>query len=643
MGFFDKDSSAMLEVYLAETHQLIEQLNIILLNSEDSHCLSVEDIQNIFRIMHTMKSSSAMMGLEGLSTLTHKMEDIFSIYRDYQRNIEIEDKTLYNLLFDVFDFIEKELNAMMDDDYQPSSTNQLQNRADEYHHQLSTKQMKPSETVAFDIEDYLKSDGRLVKITFEKECRMENIRAFMLVHQIEKKCQKLETYPADLDDSSSAEMIQKYGFYLCINSDDFETVFKTLQNGLFVHKCEIVERKSKTNRKIDLQVATAQIQQKKLDILENISNEFMIHVQYLNEHLEEMGIEDFEDGVVYHLEQLSHQLEDIIIEMRLGSVQQIVPKLRRTLRDICQSQDKEADFIVNCGDIEADQKIVEYLGDALIHILRNAVDHGIETPQERIQAQKDTKGKITFDVSIKRGELYVALSDDGQGMDVKKIYQQALDKDLVDKPFEEYEQSELLKIILIPGFTTNKEVNEYSGRGVGLDVVAHILEEVGGHIYIESELGVGSTFILTLPLSLATVDSIRFQIGEYHCSVASRYVYYFQKANLNMVQEIEGKQYVVTEEQMIPFINLKEDYDINEQKKEDAIFVYFKTATHLGCLLVDHVDNNQRLLIKHLPVLLGNRYRNISGISGMSLLSKGEICLNLDLELLIEKWKEGDL
>ena len=226
---------------------------------------------------------------------------------------------------------------------------------------------------------------------------------------------------------------------------------------------------------------------------------------------------------------------------------------------------------------------------------------------------------------------------------MKKIYQQAADKGLVDRPFEEYEHSELLKIILIPGFTTNKEVNEYSGRGVGLDVVAHILEDVGGHIYIESELGLGSTFILTLPLSLATVDSIRFQIGEYHCCVPSRYVYYFQKANLNMVQMIEGKQYVVTEEQMIPFINLKEDYGIDEEEKDDAIFVYFKTATHLGCLLVDRVDNNQRLLIKHLPALLGNRYRNMSGISGMSLLSKGEICLNLDLELLIEKWKDGDL
>ena len=642
MGFFDKETKGMLEVYMIETSQLIEQLNVILLNSEENQCLSLEDIQNIFRIMHTMKSSSAMMGLEGLSQLTHKMEDIFSVYRDYGQDIQIDEADLFNLLFDVFDFNEKELGLMNDDNYMPVSCEALIEKAKQYHQRLLNKQNVAIKQETFDVENYFKGDGKIVKITFEKECRMENVRAFMLVHQIEKKCQSIQSYPADLDDSQNADIIQKVGFYLCITTSEFDEVFKTLENGLFVSKCEEITRQSK-NVKNQTTLKTSQIQLKKLDTLENISNEIMMNVQYVKDHLKEMGVEDFDDSTLYHLEQLSKQLEETIIQMRLVPIKQIVPKLKRTLRDICQSQNKDVDFIIHCGEIEADQKIVEHLSEALIHILRNAVDHGIEDTAKRLEINKSEKGQIVFDVEIRRGELYISISDDGKGIDVQKIYKIASELSLTDKPIEDYTHFELLNFILTPGFTTNKEVTQYSGRGVGLDVVAHILEEIGGHIYIESELNKGSTFILTLPLSLTTIDSTCFILGEYHCSIPSKYVTYFQNAQLQQVQEINGKKYITLNEELIPFLDLYSYYEVEKPDLKQALLIYFKTATQQGCLLVDQVESNQRLVMKRLPVLLGGAYRNLSGISGISLLSKAHICLNLDVEILIEKWKAGKL
>ena len=158
---------------------------------------------------------------------------------------------------------------------------------------------------------------------------------------------------------------------------------------------------------------------------------------------------------------------------------------------------KEAELIVNCGDIEADKSVVDYVSESLLHIIRNAVDHGLEHPKERTAAGKNPKGSITFNAENTIGELMISVADDGRGIDLEKILEKAREKHLITKPEEEYDPQEILELILTPGFTTNEEVTEYSGRGVGLDVVKNILEEAGGHLYIQSEAGKGSTFTIS--------------------------------------------------------------------------------------------------------------------------------------------------
>lgn len=644
MSFFDQDALDMLEVYLNETGQLVDQLNIILLDSETNHTMSSEDIQNVFRIMHTMKSSSAMMGLSGLSATTHQMEDIFERFRKQQLPFAQLDTALYDLLFDVFDFIEHELSIMEQEDYMPSDIRQLQNRAAAFYANMTQTIQEEVQPVLVDMDSFT-NGGTRIRIEFEKGCRMQSVRAYMLVRQIQDLCTSLQTIPQDLDDANSSEFIEQQGFYLSVQSDQLEDVMQKLSKGLFVDNCRILEQAKpmEAERPAEKKKTLQQVHTKQLDELENMSVELLENLQALSDQLLDMGIQAQDGGPLHKLELLTNRMEHTVMKMRLVPVSQMVPRLKRILRDMCQAQKKDAELIVRCPDIEADKTVVEYLMDALMHILRNAIDHGIESPQERIAAQKKEKGHVLFEASIKNGELMIVLADDGKGIDANKVLAMAKEKGLLEKPEDTYDEKEIYRFLLIPGFTTNKEVTEYSGRGVGLDVVSHILEDIDGHLYIESELGKGTRFIMTLPLSLATVDGTRFRAGEFLFALPSRYVYRFMEYQNQTIETMDNRRYIAMDKDLLPLIDLTQAYHMHKAIGSHAVLICLKTTGHAGCILADEVLSQKRIIIKPLPFLLQGSYRRKTAINGVCLSGRGNIYASLDVDTLIENWKGGRL
>ena len=561
MGYFDADAEEMLEVYLLETRQLMEQLNGVLLEADKNKTFSEKDINTVFRIMHTIKSSSAMMGLHALSGMAHKLEDLFSYYREQKGEISRIKPDLFDLLFKVSDFVESELKQMPEESYAPKDTNEVENKIAEY---LKSQEEKPeaelpavpeqtkgeaeakaekrAEPVQVGIpEIFLKKSGVVIRIRFEEGCRMENIRAFMIVRQIGNLCSSVESYPQDLEKSQQgAEYINKNGVFIRFESDKKEEVLEAVKRGLFVKDYEVLRdevkkpepKVIKKSPKADSLAETKEVEflnvrTDRLDRLQNLSGELLILMLTLDEELKSHGMDDVREGTAYQVNRLIEEMERTVMEMRMVPVSKVIPKLKRILRDICRDQGKEAELIVNCGDIEADKSVVDYVSESLLHIIRNAVDHGLEHPKERTAAGKNPKGSITFNAENTIGELMISVADDGRGIDLEKILEKAREKHLITKPEEEYDPQEILELILTPGFTTNEEVTEYSGRGVGLDVVKNILEEAGGHLYIQSEAGKGSTFTITLPLSLATIECTRFRVGKCRFSVPSRYVQRF--------------------------------------------------------------------------------------------------------------------
>lgn len=653
MGYFDADTREMLDIYILETRQLVEQLGTVLLEAEKKDIFSEEDIHAVFRIMHTMKSSSAMMGLNELSAVAHTLEDLFEYYREEFGRIVKPEPELFDLLFLVADFIENELKQMGREDYTPTDTRELEQKINQY---LNIEQGC----------NFAGGTGTVAKVTFEPGCRMENIRAFMLVRQIGTLCTKIETYPAELEKSQdSAEYIEKNGVLIHFESDRKEEVLEALEKGLFVDRCEVLENE------IDVQLETREAEPEKdertesvgsveesgsaeteflnvrtdrLDKLQNMAGEMMIQLQSLENELADKGLDELREGNLHQISRLVADVERTVMEMRMVPVSRIIPQLRRILRDICRVQQKEAELIVQGADIEADKNVVEYISEASMHIIRNALDHGIESPEEREECGKDKKGKIYFNVESTVGELLVSISDDGGGLDEEKIRNKARKENLFNRPEEEYSFEEICELILMPGFTTSDLVTEYSGRGVGLDVVKSVLENAGGHIYIQSRPGLGSTFTITAPLTLATMECIRFRVEEYRFSLPARYVYRFMEYadNLNNIEVIGGREYILYEDRLVPLVDLRKFYRFEGRIPDTALIVYVKGTKREGCVVVDSMYSQKRIVIKPLPALFGMNFRRNTGMSGCSIMGNGGICIALDTEILIEKYEKEE-
>ena len=254
MGYFESDALEMLEVYLLETRQLNGQLSEILLEAERAGRFNESSIHSIFRVMHTIKSSSAMMDINGLSSLAHKLEDLFSYYRENMDKLEHPEPDLFDLLFAASDFIAQELEQMNREDYAPGDTSVLEQMTDDFLGHVSREEEKDSgkggktqgeeegkEELPVIPELFVSKSGTVVNVTLEEGCRMENIRAFMLVRSITGLCTLVETYPENLEkQGESAQYIEGHGVFIRFESGDKEKVLETLRKGLFVAQCRVL-------------------------------------------------------------------------------------------------------------------------------------------------------------------------------------------------------------------------------------------------------------------------------------------------------------------------------------------------------------------------------------------------------------------
>lgn len=671
MGYFESDALEMLEVYLLETRQLNGQLSEILLEAERAGRFNESSIHSIFRGMHTIKSSSAMMDINGLSSLAHKLEDLFSYYRENMDKLEHPEPDLFDLLFAASDFIAQELEQMNREDYAPGDTSVLEQMTDDFLGHVSREEEKDSgkggktqgeeegkEELPVIPELFVSKSGTVVNVTLEEGCRMENIRAFMLVRSITGLCTLVETYPENLEkQGESAQYIEGHGVFIRFESGDKEKVLETLRKGLFVAQCRVLADSQPQDTAAAAQKAAPErentdsregefmeVRTERLDYLQNLASELLLQMQVLENELKRNGMEDLESGLGHQISLLVGQIERSVMEMRLVPVSRIVPKLKRALRDICRDQKKEADLVVRCSDVEADKSVVDYVSEALLHILRNAVDHGIESPEERLAAGKDRRGKITFSADNVAGELRMTISDDGKGIDEERVRERARQKGLFASADEEYDPQKIREFILYPGFSTNEKVTEYSGRGVGLDVVKNIMEDVGGNLSIRSTIGQGSAFSISVPLNLASIECVRFRVGQYRFSIPARHVYHFleYESFRGQIREINGRDYILYEDRMMPLINLRRFYSLGGEIPERAILVYVKGAEKEGCFFIDSIYEQKRIVVKNLPALLGTGFRSRTGICGCSIMGSGRICAALDTEIIISRYeKEG--
>ncbi len=377
---------------------------------------------------------------------------------------------------------------------------------------------------------------------------------------------------------------------------------------------------------------------RKMDMLMDLIGELVISesVVLQNPDLQVPGLKlDNFNKAARQMKKISSDLQNTIMSMRMVPLTNTFQKMNRIVFDVSRKLGKEIEFEMIGDQTEVDKNVSEHISDPLMHLVRNSVDHGIEMPEERVAAGKKEKGKITLSAKNESGKIWITVQDNGKGLDRAKILAKARKQELLDpyKLDKDYTDKEVFQFITLPGFSTKEAVTEYSGRGVGMDVVVSNLQAIGGSLEIESTLGQGSQMIMKIPLTLAIIDGIVMKVGKSAFVVETNIVKEFMQAKEEMlVMKPDGQELVMVRGECYPVLRVGEWYKLSDYKAdiENSMFVLVQVEGQMVCLVVDSLIGKQEIVVKPIPDYI----KKVKGLSGCTQLGNGSIALILDVAAL---------
>ncbi|MBB5059141.1 two-component system chemotaxis sensor kinase CheA [Granulicella aggregans] len=335
-------------------------------------------------------------------------------------------------------------------------------------------------------------------------------------------------------------------------------------------------------------------------------------------------------GDLSHLARVTAEVQRATMSMRMVPVANLFQKIERVIRDLSRKAGKQVVLQTSGTDTEVDKTVAEELSDPLLHMVRNSVDHGIETPEERIAAGKPPVAIIKLAAYHQGGQIVIEISDDGRGLNAEKIRRKAEEKEIIT-PNVQLTELEVYQLIFAPGFSTAEKITDVSGRGVGMDVVRRNVEKLRGRIETQSELGKGTTFLLKLPLTLAIIDGLVVEVGNNHYIVPLSVVREIFQPLASTLFSVEGKEeMVLVREQLLPIVRLNQRLGVKSriETPSQGLLVVVESENKLYCMLVDDLLGKQEVVIKSL----GETFQDASGFSGCAVLGDGRVGLILDTD-----------
>ncbi|MFA7672272.1 MAG: chemotaxis protein CheA [Clostridia bacterium] len=654
----------MLEVFLFETYELMEQLEEQLLNIESSKQMTKENIDEIFRIMHTTKGSSAMMQLEGISVLTHKIEDLFYYIRENDLT-GINNDEITQLGFMTIDFIRTEIKKLEEGKTPDGDASDLEKKITVLIAKLKdpgkdTAKAK-DKIAATDLQQAITDDrkGTLyeAKVTFDNDCGMLNIRAYTVVRNITDYCSSIAHIPEELmDNDEASDIIAKNGFIIRFNSEHHqEEIEKVLKESLFVTDIRLAvisdndagksgpskEGASTEAKNIDSQNGVQQkkgiisVNIEKMDRLMDLVGEIVITEAMVinNPDLKGLQLDNFQKSAA-QLKKLNNELQDVVMSIRMIPIAATFHKMHRIVRDMNKKLGKDVELYIYGEETEVDKSIIDSLGDPLIHLVRNCMDHGIEDPETRKKANKPEKGKVILDARNNGSEITIRISDDGKGLDRHRIYEKAKDRGFTVKAEDEMTDKEIFSLILIAGFSTNTEVTEYSGRGVGLDVVKKTIEKLGGNISIESIFGEGTTINMRIPLTLAIINGMKVSVGKSIFTIPITSIKESMKIKKeDIVKDTSDREMVMIRGKAYPVVRLHRHFVLESEITDltEGILVMVESEDNAFCIFADTIIGEQQIVVKPIPAFIGKCENANTGIAGCAILDDANISIILDV------------
>lgn len=705
MNYIEPSMRQMLDMFIFETSLLLEQLDEIMIQIEKEKVFTHNNINETFRIMHTIKGSASMMGLDNISALAHSVEDLFYAIREGKIEV-LDNDLLFDLVFQSLDFIRRDIDELQSRGCISSDYSNFIEGIEEYVSTLElSSSMKSKDNANLESKDEkevidsnfeYKEDSDVVKIIFEQGCMMENVRAFMLVFELRDYCEFIDFYPKDVEtNAESTEYIKSYGFYIqFVAKEDKAIVYKTIEDNLYVKeyinisKKEIemkntsnndaVENKLKDNNKVSksyqnnytedeiqedvlnektdmekdslseenehLPISKQSIMSvnlEKLDLLQNIVGEIVIMESMVVNSVNSTGVDiDNFNKATRQLHKLTDELQDIVMSMCMIQIAGVFQKMHRIVRDMNKKLDKNVELITIGAETEVDKSVIDNLAEPFMHLIRNAMDHAIEPIEERIAKGKEEVGKIVLSAENLGGEAVISISDDGRGIMRDKILAKAKEQGLLKHQSNEYTDDEVNSLIMTPGFSTKESITEFSGRGVGMDIVRKSIEKVGGSIEVKSKQDEGTTFTIKIPLTLSIVEGMKFKVGDSLFTLPiSSIRRTFKLTDLNQIITEGNKTELITiYGACIPIIRLHKIYNIQTKVTNlmNGNMIIIENEHKAVCIFVDEIIGNQQVVVKPFPVYFNRFNIKNKGLSGCTILGDGSISLIIDADSIIE-------
>lgn len=650
MSFFNADMEPLVEVYQRETTELLKEYTDCLVLISRDKTLPQERIDAIFRAVHTLKGSAALIGLQAVSACAHRLEDLFLVFRNDAAKAIGNEARLNELLYAFGDYLEAENAAISSPDYKPASNDELMSRIaaeltrfSEPDGASEAAMESPQSSAALQSAKTPDSETVTWRVLFREDCSMENVRAFQLLRQLRPLCGSLSSVPAELEKKNAAAVIRASGLLITLASNRMDELEQILHSSPYILELQNIDERRDAENTAAPRSAEASNAPKygmvawdRLLAMQNLVGELITSHTTLNAELEGTPAYRDMEGDLVQNRNLLDQLDQLVNELSMTPVSSIASQYYRLIREISGKEGKHVDFVLTGEELELDRRLLDAMSAPMLHLIRNAVDHGIEAPALRRERGKPETGTVRLAIESVGGNARFTVSDDGGGMDPGEILQKAKECGLLTKPERGYSKSEILSFILAPGFTTTKRANEYSGRGVGMDVVQKTADSLRGVVRIDSEPQRGSAISIEVPVSMSSFECIAFSVGRHACLLPIRNVekviaYHDAGDQLRRV----GDRLWLERGNLLPVIDLFSLFGEPEDQERRLLVV--RGIERSAVLLTGPVQGQRTAVEKPLPPLLSGTFAQKYGVCGCAVIGDRRLALVLNTEFLLKK------
>ncbi|RNB91859.1 chemotaxis protein CheA [Brevibacillus fluminis] len=693
------DMNQYLDMFIEESKEHLQAINsnLLLLENDPN---SIQIVNEIFRSAHTLKGMAATMGFEDMASLTHETENVLDLIRNHKlqinsdfmdvifKSVDLLEGMVYNIIdggngaADVSEPVAK-LRAIVSGDV-PKPQAEVEQSIVEV--AASAVAFAPEEAKVevssrdYGLDDYAitiirqsKESGNVpysIRVTLRQDCLLKAARAYMVFDALESLGEVIKSLP-------SAEEIENEKFdsffeVVFLSSQPVEKIKKAIENISEIEEVLIEVVQLQEHVEADLQKKQAEVTQsapqktedagngskkeadsgqaavkkastgktirvdiERLDILMNLFSELVIDRGRLEQLARELGKSELQE-TVEHMSRISGDLQNIILTMRMVPVEQVFNRFPRMVRDLAKELNKKVNLEIFGAETELDRTVIDEIGDPLVHLLRNSIDHGVEWPDERKKAGKSEEGSVQLKAYHSGNHVFIEVKDDGKGINKDRVLKKAIEKGIVNQTnADSLSDKQIYELLFASGLSTAEQISDISGRGVGLDVVKTKIESLGGSVSVDSNPGQGTTFLIQLPLTLSIISAMLVQVEDEKFAVPLSSIIETAVFRQDEIMMAHRQKVIDFRGKVVPLVSLKEIFQIPDNgvaKEDEVAVVIVRKGEKMAGLVVDSFIGQQEIVLKSL----GKYLVNVFAISGATILGDGQVALIIDCNSLIK-------